>query len=80
MPQRSVYLGQYTDETANEIAGALHDAGIPWHFKQSGLIGRVLFMGDWGTRLFVEVSRLDEARAIAERIVRRRGTGSGSEP
>lgn len=66
--QRSVYLGQFTDLLANEIAGELHEAGIPWHYKQSGVIAQVLFAGEWGTRLFVEASRLDEAREIVERV------------
>lgn len=66
--QRSVYLGQYTDMVANEIAGALHEAGIPWHYKQSGAVGKALFIGEWGTRLYVEASRLEEAREIAGRV------------
>lgn len=69
--QRSVYLGQFTDFVANEIAGELHEAGIPWHYKQSGVIAKVLFAGEWGTRLFVEASRLDEAREIARRVTER---------
>ena len=67
-PQRSVYLGQFTDEVANEIAGALHEAGIPWTYKQSSAIGKALFAGEWGTRLFVDSERLEEAQAIAARV------------
>lgn len=68
MTQRSVYLGQFTDEMANEIAGALSEAGIPWHFKQSGSLGKALFAGDWGTRLFVEADGLERAKQIVEEI------------
>jgi hypothetical protein len=65
---RSVYLGQFTDEVANEIAGELEGAGIPWSYKQAGFLTKVFFMGEWGTRLFVEDARLGEAREIAERV------------
>ncbi len=66
---KTVYLGQYTDEVANEIAGALEAARIPWTYKQASVITRALFIGEWGTRLFVDARRLEEARAIAERVV-----------
>jgi len=64
----SAYLGQYTDEVANAIAGELEAAKISWSYKQAGGITKVFFAGEWGTRLFVEKERLDEARAIAERV------------
>jgi hypothetical protein len=64
----SAYLGQYTDEVANAIAGELEDAEIPWSYKQAGGITKIFFVGEWGTRLFVEKDRLDEARTIAERV------------
>ncbi len=64
----SVYLGQYTDEVANAIAGELEAAEIPWSYKQAGGITKIFFMGEWGTRLFVEKERLVEAKAIAERV------------
>jgi hypothetical protein len=66
--QRSVYLGQFTDPVANEIAGRLHEAGIPWHYKQAGVIAKILFAGEWGTRLFVEAGRIDEARDIVQQV------------
>lgn len=74
-PERSRYLGQFTDETANAIAGELEGAGIPWSYKQPGLFTRIFFAGEWGTRLFVEAARVEEAKAIAERVVRKRGEG-----
>ncbi|MEX0873772.1 MAG: hypothetical protein WD646_11905 [Actinomycetota bacterium] len=63
-----VYLGQYTDEVANAIAGELEAAAIDWSYKQAGGITKVFFIGEWGTRLFVDSERLDDARAIAERV------------
>lgn len=71
---RSAYLGQFTDETANEIAGLLEEAGIPWSYKQAGWLTQILFVGEWGTRLFVDASRLDEARAIVERLAQAEGS------
>ena len=67
--KRSVYLGQFTDETANQIAEALHTAGIAWHYKQAGAIGKALFAGDWGTRLFVDSEKLEEAKRIVNQVV-----------
>lgn len=65
---KTAYLGQYTDATANDIVEELVKAGIPWTYKQASFITRALFMGEWGTRLFVDASRLEEARAIAARV------------
>jgi hypothetical protein len=66
---RTVQLGQFTDENADAVAEALEAAGIPWYFKQSGRWGRTLFLGEWGTRLFVAVDRLDEARRLATEVL-----------
>jgi hypothetical protein len=70
---RSVYLGQFTDEVANAIAGRFEDVGIDWSYKQGGFLTRIFFLGEWGTRLFVEQDRLDEARTIADDVMRERG-------
>lgn len=59
-------LGQYTNEHANDIAGELEKAGIVWWYKQPGWLSSIW---EWGTRLFVDSSRLEEARAIAERVL-----------
>lgn len=64
----TVHLGQFTDEHAETIAEALHGAGIAFWHKSSGRFTRVLFAGDWGTRLYVDESRLPEARTIAESV------------
>jgi hypothetical protein len=63
---RTVHLGQFTHEHAEAIAGELERAGIVWWYKQPGYISSVW---EHGVRLFVDRERLDEARAIAERVV-----------
>jgi hypothetical protein len=70
MGAATVYLGQFTWEHANAIAGRLEEAGIGWWYKQSGQIVRFFFAGDWGVRLFVEKERLEQARAIAAGVVK----------
>ncbi|HEX2068579.1 MAG TPA: hypothetical protein VHH54_00025 [Actinomycetota bacterium] len=65
----TVHLGQYTRETANEIAGELEAAGIVWWYKEPGYISQVW---EFGVRLFVDRARLDEARSIANRITAER--------
>lgn len=67
----TVHLGQYTRETANEIAGALEEAGIVWWYKEPGWLSVVW---EFGVRLFVDRSRLPEAKAIAARITAERET------
>ena len=72
----TVHLGQFTRETANEIAGELEEAGIVWWYKEPGWIAQAW---EFGVRLFVDKKRLGEARAIADRIsaerARRREAG-----
>lgn len=63
----TVYLGQFTWEHANRIAQALDDARITWWCKNPGTFSYALFM-EWGPRLFVDRTRLVEAREIARRI------------
>ena len=65
---RTTYLGNYAWATANEIAGALEEAGIVWWCKNPGTFTRVLF-AEFGVRMFVDQARLPEAREIAGRIV-----------
>ena len=64
---RTVYLGRFTHENANRIAGELEAAGIAWWVKNPGTLSYVL-LNEWGPRLFVDRDRLEEARAIASRI------------
>ena len=68
---RSAYLGQYTDEVANAIAGEFEKAKIAWSYKQAGRFTKIFFASEWGTRLFVDAERLDEAKRIAERVMGR---------
>ena len=72
---KSAYLGQYTDEVANAIASELEKARIAWSYKQAGRFTKIFFMGEWGTRLFVDADRLDEAKRIAQRVME--GTDEG---
>jgi hypothetical protein len=67
----SVYLGQFTDDTANMIAEQLEAASIAWSYKQAGRFTRIFFMGEWGTRLFVDKERLEDAKRIAAQVEER---------
>lgn len=66
---RTVELGQYLDEHAEAIAVRLEDAGIVHWAKRSGGLTRLLSAADWGTRLFVDADRLEEARRLAAEVV-----------
>jgi hypothetical protein len=68
MSGETTYLGQFTWEDSNAIAKELEAAGIGWWHKQAGPIARFFFAGEWGVRMFVETSRIEEARAIADRV------------
>ncbi len=63
----TVHLGQFTWEHANEIAGELEKVGIVWWYKEPGVISQIW---EHGYRLFVDGARLEEARAIAARVLR----------
>ena len=65
---RTVYLGQFTHEHAEAIAGALEEAGIAWTYKQFGRLTKLFFAGDWGVLMFVDSTRIDEARSIVSRL------------
>ncbi|HEX7463989.1 MAG TPA: hypothetical protein VF382_03725 [Actinomycetota bacterium] len=62
----TVHLGQFTREHANAIAGELERAGIVWWYKAPGVISSVW---EHGVRLFVDRDRLQEAQAIAARVL-----------
>ena len=72
---RTVHLGQYTHEHADEIAGRLERAGIAWWAKVPGVFTQVW---EHGVRLFVDRERLDEARAIADEVLAADQTGGDS--
>jgi hypothetical protein len=63
---RTVYLGQYTHEHAETIAGQLEAAGIVWWYKAPGFLSQIW---EHGVRLFVDRDRLEEARAVADRVL-----------
>jgi len=65
---RTVQLGQFTDEHANDIAGELEAAGIVWWYKQPGYFSSIW---EKGTRLFVDDKRLAEAQEIARGVLSR---------
>lgn len=62
----TTYLGGYTHEHADEIAGELQRAGIVWWYKQPGFLSQIWELGQ--VRLFVDRLRLDEAKEIATRV------------
>ena len=62
---RTVHLGQFSREEANRIAADLEEAGIVWYVKEPGVLAR---LWEFGVRLFVDKSRLDEAKAIVRSI------------
>lgn len=65
----TVHLGQFTRESANEIAGKLEEAKISWWYKEPGFFSKIW---EHGVRLFVDETRLEEARSLAGDVVRRR--------
>ena len=66
---RTVHLGQFTDDHADVIVDGLRDEGITFWVKRTGRLARVVFAGDWGTRVFVDEVRLEDARGIVRRLV-----------
>ena len=65
---KTVHLGQFTHEHANDIAGELEKAGIVWWYKQPGYFSSIW---EKGTRLFVDSTRLEEAQQIARTVLAR---------
>jgi hypothetical protein len=80
-PIRTVYLGQFDDERAERLAGMLERAGIVWSYKQPSRITQVFFVGEWGTRLFVDGERLEEAKTLVAQLDADKENGpSGANP
>ena len=65
----TVHLGAFGREEANAVAAELERAGIAWWVKEPGWFSQIW---EYGVRLFVDKSRLAEARAIAQRILAER--------
>ena len=68
----TVYLGAYTSEHAETIAGRLEGADIVWWYKTPGFFSQIW---ERSVRLFVDRERLEEAKAIAEDVL----SGPGSD-
>jgi len=66
---RTELLGQFTDEHAEVLLDRLEAAGIEHWVKRTGAFTRLLFAGDWGTRIFIDVARRDEARQLADEVL-----------
>jgi hypothetical protein len=71
----TVHLGQFSRETANEIAGELEAREITWWYKEPGWLAS---LWEQGVRLFVDKERLSEAKEIAGRVTRDRAGGGGA--
>jgi hypothetical protein len=61
----TVYLGQFTREHANAIAGELEERQITWWYKDPGFFSQIW---EYGVRLFVDRDHLQEAKEIAARV------------
>lgn len=71
----TVHLGAYTHEHAEAIAGQLEKAGIVWWYKTPGFFSQIW---ERSVRLFVDRTRLEEAEAIADRVLAAQPDGDGS--
>ena len=71
----TVHLGAYTHEHADAIAGQLENAGIVWWYKAPGFFSQIW---ERSVRLFVDRTRLEEAQAIADRVLAAQPDGDGS--
>lgn len=71
----TVHLGAYTHAHAEAIAGQLENAGIVWWYKAPGFFSQIW---ERSVRLFVDRTRLEEARAIADRVLAAQPDGDGS--
>ena len=71
----TVHLGAYTHAHAEAIAGQLEQAGIVWWYKAPGFFSQRWEQSVW---LFVDRTRLEEAQAIADRVLAAQPDGDGS--
>lgn len=70
----TVHLGAYTHAHAEAIAGELEKAGIVWWYKAPGFFSQIW---EHSIRLFVDRDRLEEAKAIADRVLAKPGQANG---
>ncbi|MGE5228060.1 MAG: hypothetical protein ACM3OO_14395 [Planctomycetaceae bacterium] len=71
---RTDYLGQFTRRDADRIAKGLEDAGIVWWWKEPGFLSS---LWEVGVRLFVDRTRIDEAREIVRATTQTRPRRKG---
>jgi hypothetical protein len=71
---RTVYLGEFTHEHADEIARRLEAAGILWWAKVPGVFTQIW---ERSVRVFVDRERLVEAEAIAAQVLGQADGASG---
>ena len=71
---RTVHLGEFTHEHADEIAGRLEAAGIVWWAKVPGFFSQIW---ERSVRMFVDRERLAEAEAIAADVLGQTDGASG---
>ena len=71
---RTVHLGEFTHEHADEIAGRLEAAGIVWWVKVPGFFSSIW---ERSVRVFVDRERLAEAEAIAAEVLGQPDGASG---
>jgi hypothetical protein len=74
---RTVHLGGYTHEHAEAIAARLEEAGIVWWYKAPGYLSQIW---ESSVRLFVDRERLEEAKAIADRVLAADAQSEGEDP
>jgi hypothetical protein len=63
---RTVHLGQFTLPHAVELGERLDEAGIWWWTKEPGFLSRIWQLG---IEVFVDRTRLDEARELASGVI-----------
>jgi hypothetical protein len=68
---RTDYLGQFTRRDADRIAKVLEERGIVWWWKEPGFLSS---LWEVGVRVFVDRTRLDEAREVVRTATRPDGS------
>jgi hypothetical protein len=63
---RTVHLGQFTAEHADQMATAFEERGIVWWSKEPGGLSRFWQLG---VEMFVDRERLVEAQELARSII-----------
>ena len=62
----TIHLGAYTHAHAESIASELEKARIVWWYKAPGFFSQIW---EQSIRLFVDRDRLEESKAIADRVL-----------